>query len=189
MFHVLNTVGSSGSVASSSDSSVRLIGLHVKPIGSRGNDRSVEVNMTRRKANIQEQSVVTSHCFAINLAGPGWSMANGSEVCVCRWGGRLETDRARRQREKKGGINHTRASYWQVCVDMEGSEQQRLALTGLFNHTHIQGNASIYTHTHKFTHTNLCFQTNWLNECTPQSLTSHLSSEWSWNCIELSKKY
>lgn len=73
-------LGTSRSIASRRDSSVKAIGLHIDPIGSGGNDQSEEVNKTRWEANIKKQleAVVTSWCAAIGLVGLGWSMANGS---------------------------------------------------------------------------------------------------------------
>ncbi len=71
---------------------VRLIGLHVKPIGSGGNDHRVEVNMTRYRGKYSTATAVTSHCFAINLSGPEWSMVKGR----CVLGGGLMGERESR---------------------------------------------------------------------------------------------
>lgn len=75
------------SVAADSDSSLRLTGLHVSHIGSEGNDRSMEVNLTQWETHIQEhQRSLPTVLLSVqpDLGGQCQMVASGR--------GRLETE-------------------------------------------------------------------------------------------------
>lgn len=116
--------------------------------------------MTWWEANIQEQIVVTFQCFAINPAGTMWSMANVCEECVCSWsGGRDSTGRKRKRSIVQRHSIDVTVMVWS-CLSSRGSHSQACVTT-------LKSRAK-HPAAHTFTETNICFLTNWLNECSPK---------------------
>lgn len=99
--------------------------------------------MTQLEANIQEQlaAVATSCCFAISLAGPGGSMANGRERCVYVGVSTRDRDGVGAKRERSVMQRHP----------IDGTLLVRM-VRAAEAHTHrpvSHCNACVYAHAHK----------------------------------------